>query len=377
MREPRITETPLLVAHENISMSFRIRWLLSNTVARFLRGVSSLVVQVAALNSIFSTLYYLLGSQSFRREHQATLAGKAAYHRSRGRLGGSSTVLRRNIHRLEKGLIMRPRRIPFALDYIGETVENFVAACRDGTVDSQELKWADHILTEYFTCTEHEKAISHWRQLYLSVRHVDKEDPDGRLFPRLIPYPHEKLPCCPVLYDEFLTLLRRRRSVRWFEPRPVRRELVEKAVLAASTAPSACNRQPFWFELLSEPHDAQKVAQLAMGTQGFYQNIPCLLVIVGDLQAFPHERDRHLIYVDASLAAMSFMLAIETLGLSSCPINWPDIASRERRMQKALGLKVHQRPIMLIALGYADPQGGIPYSQKKPVSLLLRSRSLN
>ena len=358
-------------------MRRQLRQVLVNTLGRSLQWVSNRVVRVAALNGTFASLYYLLVSRSFRREQQATLAGKVAYHRSRGRLGASSTVLRRNIHRLEKGLIMRPRRIPFALDYIGETVDHFITACQEGAINAQELDWADHVLTEYFACTGHEPAVIRWRRLYYSVKREKKVDLEGRISTRLIPYSQGTLPQCPVPYEDFLTLLRKRRSVRWFEPRAVPHDLVEKAVQAASLAPSACNRQPFWFELFSVPHEAQHVAQLAMGTQGFSQNIPCLLVMVGDLQAFPHERDRHLIYVDASLAAMSFMLAIETLGLSSCPINWPDIPSRESTMQKALGLKVHQRPIMLIALGYADPDGGIPYSQKKPLELLLRDGSLN
>jgi nitroreductase len=359
-----------------MSLRLRIRWALVKPLERFLRRVTTPVMRVASMNGSFASLYYLLVSSSFRREQQATLAGKAAYYQSRGRLGASSTVLRRNIHRLEKGLVMKPRRCPFALEYIGETVDHFIMACQEGTVDAQELAWAGQVLKEYFACHAHEPAIHPYRLLSHALTDANGADPDGERLPHLIPYSQGALPRCPVAYDDFLTLARKRRSVRWFQPRPVSRDQIEKAVLAATLAPSACNRQPFWFELLSDPHDAQRIAQLAMGTQGFAENIPCLLVMVGDLQAFPHERDRHLIYIDTSLAAMSLMLALETLGLSSCPINWPDIPSRERKMQQALGFKVHQRPIMLIALGYADPEGGIPYSQKKPLSLLLRFRSL-
>ncbi len=78
---------------------------------------------------------------------------------------------------------------------------------------------------------------------------------------------------------------------------------------------------------------------------------------------------------DASLAAMQFMLALETLGLASCPINWPDIEPLERRMDRELGLPPHLRPVMLIALGYPDPKGGVPYSAKKGADLLLRTEN--
>ncbi len=87
--------------------------------------------------------------------------------------------------------------------------------------------------------------------------------------------------------------------------------------------------------------------------------------MVGDLGAYPEARDRHVIYIDGSLAAMQLMLAFESLGLSTCPINWPDIETAERRLAQKLGLAYHERTVMLLAVGYADPTGGIPYSDKK------------
>lgn len=62
---------------------------------------------------------------------------------------------------------------------------------------------------------------------------------------------------------------------------------------------------------------------------------------------------------------MSLMLALETLGLSSCPINWPDIEMREKKMDKFLKLEPYQRPIMCMGIGYPDPEGMIAYSEKK------------
>lgn len=151
------------------------------------------------------------------------------------------------------------------------------------------------------------------------------------------------------------------------------RELLEKAVLAAAEAPSACNRQPFVFRLFDVPEDAARIASIAMGTGGYAHQIPALIVVVGDFSSFAHERDRHLPYIDGALASMQLMLALETLGLASCPINWPDVEALERRMDRALELPVHMRPIMLMAVGYPDPEGGVAHSEKKPVSLLLRT----
>jgi nitroreductase len=62
---------------------------------------------------------------------------------------------------------------------------------------------------------------------------------------------------------------------------------------------------------------------------------------------------------------MSFLFALETLGLSSCVINTPGTEGSEQRLSDELGLASYERPVMLIALGYPDPAGLVPYSQKK------------
>ena len=67
---------------------------------------------------------------------------------------------------------------------------------------------------------------------------------------------------------------------------------------------------------------------------------------------------------------MAFLLALEAQGLSSCCLNWPDLEPKERRMAKLLGLAADERVIMLIALGYPDPQGLVAYSQKRPLAEL-------
>jgi len=109
---------------------------------------------------------------------------------------------------------------------------------------------------------------------------------------------------------------------------------------------------------------------MPMGTKGFAHNFPAIVVLVGQLRAYFHPRDRHIIYIDASLAAMGFMLALETLGLSSCAINWPDIPDKEQKMADALDLDPDQRPIMLIAVGFPDPEGAVACSQKQSLDNL-------
>jgi len=337
-------------------------------------NLSAFLLQVLAKSQAVRYFYNLI-STGFSREQKAVLAGRIAYQQGLERLGRSSALLRRNIHRLEKGLIMRPRRTRFAEDYIGETLTVYQRAVQQQSLCADELKWATDVLKQYFDVVEDSAPIAEARRLFISaVQNVTLSTPQSEAF---VPYAASQLPEIAISFDQLELLYRRRRSVRWFLPKEVPESLIRQAVDAASLAPSACNRQPYRFDLLSCSRDAAYVANLAMGTTGFAEQIPCLLAVIGDLSCYPAERDRHVIYIDASLASMQLMLALETLGLSSCPINWPDIEVRERKMATTLGLAPYERVVMLIAIGYADPEGGIPYSQKKKEGLLLREVRLS
>jgi nitroreductase len=331
---------------------------------------------VSAARGVASA-YYLLANPRLGREHRAILTGRHEYLRSLKAARRSNPMLRRNIHRLEKALVMRPRNPVFAEDYIGETVEAFRRADEHGVLDPAEMKWARDVLDGYFAAVADSAAVARARDLYGAGDAGQSANGGTEPASGEDPRPWQPSPRAAgargrIGYEDFLQLCRQRRSVRWFEQRAVPRELVERAVTAAAQAPSACNRQPFLFRYFDAPGDAARIAGLAMGTTGYAENLPALIVVLGDLSAFAEERDRHLIYIDAALAAMQLMLALETLGLASCPINWPDIESHERRMADALALPRHVRPVMLIAIGYADPDGGVPFSAKKPVGSLLR-----
>jgi len=53
--------------------------------------------------------------------------------------------------------------------------------------------------------------------------------------------------------DSFYELMRRRRTVRHFSNRPVAREIIEHCILAAATAPSGANLQPWHFVVVTDP----------------------------------------------------------------------------------------------------------------------------
>lgn len=344
-----------------------------NRLKRFKIRIKTLIYRQLSKSARFSAFYFALFSRKFIREQQGVMYGIWKYYQEPWATQHTQYALRRNIHRLEKGLLMKPRRDVFALGYITETVdsyENIITSCEeldDSCKDQtgmKEIEWAHDVLTEYFNSGADHPIINAARNRFLTLANVPAAG-------HCVPYKRDQLGPSPVKYAEFMALSRRRKSVRWYEQKPVPRELIDDAILAASFAPSACNRQPFEFRVFDDAEMIQNIASLPGGAEGFRQNFSVLVVIVGKLHAYFNEADRHLIYIDSSLAAMAFMYALETLGLSSCAINWQD-SSRSKQMAGLLGLSPDEQVIMLISLGYPDPDGLVAYSQKKELDLLRR-----
>jgi nitroreductase len=331
-------------------------------------------------NKFISNFYYVF-SMEFANEHYSVLSGRKAYFESLEIIGTSCALLRRNIHRLEKGLIMRPRRIVFAEDYIQETVEFYRKAISSSRLNAAEKKWAADVLFNYFEVIGHTTITDLARKTYHSllteyavIASAGQDSAnDGKKF---TPYKHSELPGSSISIDKLEELYYRRRSVRWYKNRDVPRELVQYAANIASFAPSACNRQSYMFYFCNEKKRTVAIANCVGGTAGFADNLPSIVIVVGNLSGYPLERDRHLIYIDAAMATMQLMLALETLGLSTCAINWPDVNENEVNLRKLIKLEDFEQVIMLVAVGYADSQGGIPYSQKKQNQEIFKDISL-
>lgn len=318
---------------------------------------------------ILSAVFSSFATGAFLREQHAVVNGRLNYYR-RAAFGTEINwpLIRRNTHRLEKGMVLIPRRSIFALDYIEETVVEFVRIPVEE--ERPDVKWCQDVLTEYFDCIEHNDFTLHLKGIFDKSAQQREPDPCLENFS-----PYLRTDTATISYDDFARLAEIRRSVRYFEDRRVDRDLLDRAFEVASQAPSACNRQPFRYVVFDDPQDAPEIASIPFGTLGYGESVPCVAVVVGSLDNYPSPRDRHVIYIDGALSAMSLMFSLETLGLSSCPINWPDFGPLESKMAKTLGLSAFERPIMLIAIGFPDRSIPIAYSKKKFLDQIREYRS--
>ena len=301
--------------------------------------------------------------REFLEEWRAVREGMARY-RARG-ADTARYLLRRNLHRIEKGLMMPGARSVFAAEYIAETVSAYELLRREGGCEAREdLRAAQGVLTAYFARVAAHPAVDEARRRFESLPPAEAPGEGNDI----LPFHQDELGPAPLSPEQLLAALRHRKSIRWFLQRPVPREHLDRAVAAAALAPSACNRQAFRYHILDTPDRVRAAASLLLGVSGFDHQIPVLVVVVGCLRGYEHSRDRHLIYVDGGLSAMNFMLALDTLGLASCPVNWPDRPRENRQLAALLNLAPDERAVMLMAVGYPDPDGAVACSPRKSVA---------
>ena len=124
---------------------------------------------VASKSRFLSVVYYSIFSWEFSREMQAVLKAKISYSQSLSGANPTSFLLRRNIHRLEKGLIMRPRRTNFGESYVAETVNHFKLCLEREVLTDSEYEWTVNVLNEYFVSVKSNASIAEARALFESL----------------------------------------------------------------------------------------------------------------------------------------------------------------------------------------------------------------
>lgn len=175
---------------------------------------------------------------------------------------------------------------------------------------------------------------------------------------------------------DFRELILKRRSVREFDGKAVRAELVREIIADSIQAPNARNAQPWAFVVVSNSTMITKLSDESkknilwdMGDNpsspyvmykpilenadfNVFYNAPCVVYIAGP-------RDIRSIQVDCALAAAYFMLSAADRGLGTC---WVDLGSviRDPLLRNEIGLPKDHVIVASIAMGYPVRIPGTP-----------------
>ncbi len=189
-------------------------------------------------------------------------------------------------------------------------------------------------------------------------------------------------------YDDFLELVKKRRSIRRFKPDPIPDEYVDKVVEAARWAPSGANSQPWEFVVIKDKATKEKMHEFISdlsqisyqveltrppemrhhggrppGGNPGYMEAPVFIIACGDprgaaaypMSAYLTRRRENLISGMAS-AFLYMHLAATTMGLASQWISSTANSLTQARIKNLLGIPAKLDIYDTMALGYPAGQ---------------------
>ena len=156
--------------------------------------------------------------------------------------------------------------------------------------------------------------------------------------------------------------IKTRRSIRRYKEDLIDEETLRKVLEAARLAPSAANRQPWRFIVVTDPIVKRSLRKAY--DKEWFTSAPVIVVACAVPEEAWVRRDGEEYWkVDVSIAMQNLVLAAWDEGLGTCWIG----AFDENEAKQALGVPPNVRIVAMTPLGYPAETKG-PVSNRKPLS---------
>ena len=156
--------------------------------------------------------------------------------------------------------------------------------------------------------------------------------------------------------------IRKRKSVREYEARPVEDEKLERVLEAARLAPSAKNMQEWRFVVVKNAETRKKL-RAAAKNQVFVGEAPIVIACCAETDEYTMTCGQLSYPIDVTIAIDHMTLQAVEDGLGTCWIG----AFYEDKVKKVLGIPDEIRVVELLALGYE--KGGMKPKEKSRMKM--------
>lgn len=163
---------------------------------------------------------------------------------------------------------------------------------------------------------------------------------------------------------ELKDVLLKRRSVRKFTEETVSDEMIEELLHAAMSGPSACNKKPWEFYVVTNPQKLQELKESSMFTK---ITSKLAIIVCGDLsRALPMKMADYWIQ-DCSAATENILLRVTDLGLGAVWCGIHPQKRAEERVRQMLEIPKSQVPLNVIFIGHPaeGPEARDQYEEKR------------
>lgn len=147
--------------------------------------------------------------------------------------------------------------------------------------------------------------------------------------------------------------LLKRRSIRKFTEEPVSKEMTDELMHAAMSGPSACNKKPWDFYVITNADVLERLKSASKFTK-FSSKLA--IVVCGNLsKALPLNFAEYWIQ-DCSAATENILLRATDLGLGAVWCGIHPQKKAEERVREYLGLNKKMIPLNIIFIGHPDQE---------------------
>ena len=163
----------------------------------------------------------------------------------------------------------------------------------------------------------------------------------------------------------FLELVKQRYSCRAYKPLGVEKEKLDYILECVRLAPSAVNKQPWCFRIVSKEEDKVRLQQCY--NRDWFKMAPMYVVAsVLHEEEWVRSDGKHHGDIDIAIAVEHFCLAATEQGLATCWVcNFDAVLCKE-----LFNLPDNEEPAVLIPLGYAEDE--VKPKNRKPIETIVR-----
>lgn len=153
-----------------------------------------------------------------------------------------------------------------------------------------------------------------------------------------------------VRNDAALDCIMTRTSVREYTDKQVPDSVVETLLKAAMAAPTAMNKQPWQFVVVTDKAVREAIAQADQYIRA--KEAPLVIVACGDLAKEEEGEGRDFWIQDVSAATENILMAAHAQGLGAVWCGIHPIKAREKAIADILGLPKDIIPLSAVCIGY-------------------------
>ncbi len=151
---------------------------------------------------------------------------------------------------------------------------------------------------------------------------------------------------------ERIAWILQRRSIREFQNRDVEKEKIKLLLQAAMAAPSARNRQPWYFVVVTNEEKRTQLADLHPSGK-IIRRAPLTIAVCGDVEASRNTKTGLCYWTqDCSAAMENLLLAAPALDLGAVWLGVHPTEDREEAVMEVLKLPEGIKPLGLACVGY-------------------------